>query len=142
MSAIVTREELFQQILIEKVTGEETVDELRSYCIEGGLFEHDRGLKRATESYMDGVIRRLARQDGWVDKEGEPLRLFNVVRVDTATGKAKHLYVDLRLASFDDRVYLVKDRLSKAEYFHKEAEDIYRDSCKKFGRKFQKLFQF
>lgn len=142
MSAIVTREELFQQILIDKVTGEETVEELRSYCIDGGLFEHDRGLKRATESYMDKVIRRLARQDGWVDKDGAALRLYNVVRVDTESGKAKHLYVDLRLASFDDRVYLVKDRLSKAAYFHEEAKEIYRDSCKKFGRKFQRLFQF
>src|SRR5580704_17948459 len=104
MNATVTREELFQQILIEKVTGEETVEELRLFCIDGGLFEHDRGLQRATEKYVDGVIRRLARQKGWVDKDGEDLMLFNVVRVDTATGKAKNLYLDLRLASFNDRV--------------------------------------
>lgn len=142
MNATVTREELFQQVLIEKATGEETTEELRQYCIEVGMFEFDRGLKRATEAYMDRVIRGLARQKGWVDRDGRPLRLFNVVRNDPETGKPTHVYVDLKFATFEDRRYLVNDRLSKANYFHAEAKEIYDDSVKVFGRKFQKLFQF
>lgn len=142
MSAVVTREELFQLVLIERASGEETVGELRQYCIDAGMFEHDQGVQRAAESYMDRVIRKLARQGGWVNKDGEPLKLYNVVRPDPKTGKPCHFYVDLRLATFEERAYLVRDRLSKSDYFRKEALDIYTDSVKVFGRKFQKLFQF
>src|SRR3954462_15193647 len=97
----ITREELFQDVLYT-CTGEETKDDLRARCIEAGMFEDDRGLKRAAEAYMDRIIRDLARQKGWVDSNGDPMELVNVVRKDKATGRPVHFYVDLRLVTFDD----------------------------------------
>jgi hypothetical protein len=138
---VITREEQFQEVLFT-CTGEETKDELREKCVAAGMFEDDRRLLKAAELYMDRVIRDLARQKGWTDKDGDPLELVNVMRADKRTGKKVNCYIDLRMAGFEDHVYLVKDRLAKAKYFHEEARRFYDDGCRKFGRKFQNLFQF
>lgn len=142
MPSAMTQEELFQEIIATRTRGDESSVEFRAICIAAGLFEDDPGIKKARESYMDRRIRALARMGGWVDKDGNPTELVNIVRANKSTGKKVHHWIQLRLLTFEDQVYLVKDRLRKHSYFYDEAKRYYDDGCTKFGRKFQKQFQF
>lgn len=142
MHHAITQEELFQQILEAHAHEPLTTAQIRILCERAGLFDGDARVINADARVKDAIIRGLARQKGWTDKDGNPIELFNVVQVNPKTSKEEHVYLNLEIATFDHHVYLVKDRLSKADYFREEAKNIYTHGCKKFGRKFQRLFQF
>jgi hypothetical protein len=142
MSRAITQEEMFQEILVKHTTGDETSEQFRSICIEQGLFEDDPGINRATKSYMERRINALARLDGWVDKDGNPTELVHIVRTKSRGGKKTHHRVQLHLCGFNDMVWLVRDRLQRESYFHSEAKKYCEIGSAKFGRRFQKLFQF
>lgn len=141
MNEVVTIEELFQRALLDlgkEATAESLVHKLDTL----GAFEYDRRVTRAIDLIKLRIVRDLARQGGWVDENDEPIEVVNVHRINPETGKKVHWYLDLGLCTFDDQKQLVQDRLNKAEYFRGEARRFYEDGCRKFGRKFQRLFQF
>lgn len=142
MHQAITREELFQQIIEAHAHEPLTTTQIRILCDRAGLFDGDPRVAQADARVKDAIIRGLARQKGWTDKDGNPVELFNVVRTNPRTSKEEHVYLNLEIATFEDHVYLVKDRLAKADYFRDQAKDIYQHGCKMHGRKFQRLFRF
>jgi hypothetical protein len=145
MALMRTREEAFQDA-INRSQGEETVDELIALTDEVDMWDDDPGLRKAERNYKANVIRKLARQGGWTDADGNPTELFNVKRQDPSTGEVAQLYIQPKFATLQDFTHLVRDRQRKGEYFYSEARRIYDLGCQQLcgadRRKFQQLFQF
>lgn len=140
MSQVMTKEECFQTVLFE-CDMRESKAELLAKCEAAGMWTPEE-LARATRAYKSADIRRLAKQKGWVDKDGNPVKLYNVVGINPRSGKKQRMYVDLRYCNFAERVQIVTDYLKRSEYCLGQAKEVYDDSCRVYGRKFQKLFQF
>jgi hypothetical protein len=117
-----------------------TIDELCDIADEHDLWGEEIEA-RATRLYKKSLIRSIVRKPH-EDEDGNVIEWVGIVKKDAATGREAPFYKQIEMFDEDDTEYVIRDRVRRAGKFIEEAIRFRDLGVSKFGKRFQKRFDF